>query len=103
MGRSYVNYFWRARFRRPRDCDSLAVNMSWHDVGPGNAERSASLIKSRVLTPSNLAAIYQCHRADHHCLLRSGRDDDLIWIAARAPVIAQIRCQRLAQLGIATA
>jgi hypothetical protein len=103
MRRSYVNYFWRALFRRPRDCDSFLVNRSWHDIRPGKAERSASLVKSRVLNPRNLAAIYQCHRANHHCLLRSSGDDDLIWIAARASVITQISCQRLAQLGIATA
>src|SRR5437762_2316840 len=103
VGRSYVNYFWRALFRRPRDCDSFSVNRSWHDNRPGKAERSASLVKSWVLNPSNLAAIYQRHRADHHCLLRSSGDDDLIWIAARASVVAQISCQRLAQLGIATA
>src|SRR5438046_1019029 len=103
MGRSYVNYFWRALFRRPRDCDSFPVNRSWHDNRPGKAERSASLVKSWVLNPRNLAAIYHRHRADHHCLLRSSGDDDLIWIAARTSVIAQISCQRLAQLGIATA
>src|SRR6266566_6500256 len=95
MGRSYVNYFRRALFRRPRDCDSFPVNRSWHDNRPGKAERSASLVKSWVLNPSNLAAIYQRHRADHHCLLRSSGDDDLIWIAARASVVAQISCQRL--------
>src|SRR5436309_15132248 len=58
MGRSYVNYFRRALFRRPRDCDSFPVNRSWHDNRPGKAERSASLVKSWVLNPSNLAAIY---------------------------------------------
>src|SRR5262249_38202661 len=103
MGRSYVNYFWRALFRRPRDCDSFPVNRSWHDIGPRKAERSASLVKSGVLNPRNLAAIYQCHRANHHCLLCSSGDDDLTWIAARAAVIAQIGCQCLAQLGITTA
>src|SRR5437773_2616278 len=103
MGRSYVNYFWGALFRRPRDCDSFPVNRSWHDHRAGKPNGSTSLIKSWVLNPRNLAAIYQCHRADHHCLLRSSGNDDLIRIAARASVIAQIRCQRLAQLGIATA
>ena len=103
MRRSYVNYFWRALFRRPRDCDSFSVNRSWHDHRPGKTKRSASLIKSWILNPRNLAAIYQRHRADHHCLLRSGGDDDLIRMAARASVIAQIRCQRFAQLRIATA
>src|SRR4029077_16968360 len=55
---SYVNYFWRALFRWSRDCDSLPVNRSWHDDRPGKAERSASLVKTWVLNPRNLAAIY---------------------------------------------
>src|SRR5947199_9348453 len=75
MGRSYVNYFWRALFRRPRDCDSFPVNRSGYDNRPGKAQRSASLVKSRVLNPRNLAAIYKCHRANHHTLLRSSADD----------------------------
>src|SRR5213596_249992 len=79
MGRSYVNYFWRALFRRPRDCDSFPVNRSWHDNRPGKAERSASLVKSWVLNPRNLAAIYQRHRANHHHR----------WNAARTSVVAQ--------------
>src|SRR5438874_8425209 len=58
VGRSYVNYFWRALFGRPRDCDSFFVNRSWHDIRPGKAKRSASLIKSRVLNQRNLAAVY---------------------------------------------
>src|SRR5438067_241889 len=58
MRGSYVNYFWRALFRRPRDGDSLSVNRSGYDNRPGKAQRSASLVKSRVLNPRNLAAIY---------------------------------------------
>src|SRR6266481_2586403 len=81
MGGSYVNYFRRALFRRPRDCDSFSVNRSWHDHRPGKAERSPSLIKSWVLNPRNLAAIYEGHCADHHSLLRSSGDDDLIRMA----------------------
>src|SRR5437870_13672477 len=103
MGRSYVNYFGRALFRRPRDCDSFPVNRSWHNSRPGKTKGSSSLIKSWILDPGYLTPIYQGHRADHHCLLRSSGDDDLIWIAMCASVIAQISCQRLAQVGIATA
>src|SRR6516165_6114749 len=103
MGRGDVDYFGRTLFRRTSDCDSFPVNRPWHDNRPGKAERSASLVKTWVLNPRNLAAIYQCHRADHHCLLRSSGDDDLIRIAARSSVVAQICCQRLAQLSIATA
>src|SRR5213080_5432153 len=98
MGGSYVNYFWGALFGRPHDCDSFSVNRSWHNVRASKPEGAASLIKSWVLNPRDLTAIYQCHRADHHCLLRSSGDDDLIWFAARASVVAQISCQRLAQL-----
>src|SRR6266567_127062 len=103
MGRSYVNYFWRALFRRPRDCDSFPVNRSGYDNRPGKAKRSAGLVKSRIFDPRDLTPIHQGHCADHHCLLRSSGDDDLVWMTACASVIAQISCQRLAQLGIATA
>src|SRR5438132_10367561 len=58
MGRSYVNYFGRALFRRPRDCDSFSVNRSWHNVRAGKPEGSTSLVKPRVFNPRNLAAIY---------------------------------------------
>src|SRR6266850_5398220 len=58
MGRSYVNYFWRQRFRRSRDCDSFPVNRSWHNVRAGKPKGSASLVKSWVLNPRYLAAIY---------------------------------------------
>src|SRR6267154_5004371 len=58
MGRSYVNYFRRALFRRPRDCDSFPVNRSGYDNRPGKAERSASLVESWILDPRDLAAIY---------------------------------------------
>src|SRR5439155_17154822 len=101
MGRSYVNYFWRALFRRPRDCDSLPVNRSGYDNRPCKAERSASLVKSRVFDPSNLPSIYERHRANHHCLLRSGRDDDLVWMTAGTSVITQVSRECLAQVGVA--
>src|SRR3954470_5449662 len=103
MRRSYVNYFWRTLFRRSRDRDSLCVDRPWHDRRPCKSEGSASLVKTRILNPRNIAAIHQCHRANHHCLLRSSGDDDLIRMAARASMIAQVRCYRIAQLGIATA
>src|SRR6266478_7362867 len=103
MGRRHVNYFWRAFFRRPRDHDSFPVNRSGNDGRAGEAKGSASLIKSRIFDPCHLTPIYQGHRADHHCLLRSGGDDDLIWITARTSVIAQISCECLAQVGVASA
>src|SRR5262245_13481047 len=103
MGRSDVNYFWRVPFQRLRDCDSLSVNRSWHNFRACKPEGSASLVTSGILHPRNLASIYQSHRANHHCLLCSSGNDDLIRIAARAPVVAQICRQRLPQLSIATA
>jgi hypothetical protein len=51
---------------------------------PLQSRTFAELGKILVLNPRNLAAIYQCYRANHHCLLRSSGDADLIWIAARA-------------------
>ena len=103
MRRSNVNYFGRVLFRRSRDRDSFTVNRSWHDGRPGKAKGSASLIKSRILDPCNLAPIYEGHCANHHCLLRPSGDDDLLWMTSRASVIAQIRCECLAQVWVATA
>src|SRR5438067_8320706 len=59
MGRGHVNYFRRALFQRPLDCDSFPVNRSWHDDRPGEAEGSTSLVKSWILDPGYLTAIYQ--------------------------------------------
>src|SRR5438876_5986166 len=102
MGRSYINDFRRALFRRSRDCDSFPVNRSWYDNRPGKAERSASLVKSRILNPSNLATIYQRHRADHHGLLCSSGNNDLVWMTTRTSMITQISCQCFAEVGVAT-
>src|SRR6266478_6953784 len=102
MGRSHVDYFGRALFRRPRDCDSFPVNRSWYDSRPGKAERSTSLVKSRIFNPRNLATIYQRHRADHHGLLCSSGNNDLVWMTTRTSVITQISCQCFAEVGVAT-
>src|SRR5262249_35927211 len=103
MGRSYVDDFRRALFRWSRDRDSFSVNRSWNDCRPREPKGSASLIKSRILDPCHLTLIYEGHHADHHRLLRSGGDDDLVWMTACTSVITQIRCECLAQVGIATA
>ncbi len=103
MRRRHVNYFGRALFRRPRDRDSFPVNRSGNDGRPGEAKGSTSLVKSRIFDPRDLTPIYEGHRADHHCLLRSSSDDDLVWMTARASVITQISCDCLAQVGVATA
>src|SRR5439155_18845486 len=88
MRGSDIDYFRRALFGRPRDCDSLPVNRPWNNRRPSESKCPASLVKSRVFDPRNLSPIYEGHRADHHCLLRSGGDDDLVWMTTRASVIA---------------
>src|SRR5205814_10219738 len=90
-------------FRRPRDRDSFPVNGSWNNGRPREPKAPAGLVKSRIFDPSNFSSIYEGHRADHHCLLRAGGDDNLIWMTARASVIAQIRRECFAQLGVPTA
>src|SRR6266568_4011416 len=92
MGRSHVDDFWRALFRRAPDRDSFPVNRPWNDGRPGEPKHAASLVKSRIFDPCNLTPIYQGHRADHHCLLRPSRDDDLLWMTTCTSVIAQISC-----------
>ena len=99
----YVNDFGRRLLRRPRDHDPFLVNRSRNHGRPGETKNSASLIKSRIFDPRDFTTIYQGHRADHHRLLRSGGDDDLVRMTARTSVIAQVGCDRLAQLGVATA
>src|SRR6266478_940342 len=103
VGRSDVDDFWRALSRRPRNRDSLPVNRPWNNGCPCEPKRPASLVKSRIFDPRNLSSVYESHRADHHCLLRSRCDDDLVWMTTCTSVIAQISCQCLAQVGVATA
>src|SRR5437016_11179978 len=103
MRRSDIDYFRRALFGRPRDCDSLPVNRPWNNRRPSESKSPASLVKSRVFDPRNLSSIYEGHCADHHRLLRSCCDDNLVWMTTRASVIAQISCERFAQLGVPTA
>src|SRR5439155_26617190 len=43
----------------------------------------------------------QRHRADHHRLLRSSGDNNLVGVTARASVIAQIGCDRFAKVWVA--
>src|SRR6266496_4577633 len=103
MRRSDVDDFWRRLFRWPRDRDALPINRSWNHCCSCETKGPAGLVKSRIFDPRNLTPIHQGHCADHHCLLRSSGDDDLVWMTACASVIAQISCERLAQVGVATA
>src|SRR6266513_5003123 len=103
MRRSDINYFRRTLFRWPRNGDSLPVNRLWNDSRAGEAKGSASLIKSRIFDPRDVSPIYERHRTDHHCLLRSSGDDDLVRMTAGTSVITQISCERFAKVGVATA
>src|SRR5207249_7581104 len=93
MRRSHVDYFWRALLRWSRDCNPVPVNRSWNDGCSGKAKGSASLVKSGILDPRDFTSIYQRHRANHHCLLRSSCDDDLVGMTACSSVITQISCE----------
>src|SRR2546428_14074971 len=103
MRRSHVNYFGRVLFRRPRDRDPFPIDKSWNNSRPGEPKYPASLVESRIFNPRNLTPIYERHCADHHCLLRSSGDDDLVGMTACTSVITQISCEGLAQVGVTTA
>ena len=96
----------------------------YHDLHMARAQ-IAALMRDRIysLEPGNDAswaldaAVWQLarawqidksnrlrdHRADHHRLLRTSGNDDLVWMAASTSVIAQIGRERLAQVRIAAA
>src|SRR6476660_8690231 len=103
MRRSDVDDFWRRLFRWPRDRDAIPINRSWNHCCSCETKDPAGLVKSRIFDPRNFTLIHQGHCADHHCLLCSSGDDDLVWMTACASVIAQISCERFAQVGVATA
>ena len=90
-------------FRPARDHDSFPVDRPWNNRCSSETKGATRLVKSGILDPRDLTPIYQRHRADHHRLLRSGGDDDLVRMTARASVITQIGCDRLAQIGVAAA
>src|SRR5436190_3999429 len=103
MRRSNIDDFRRPLSGRPRDGDPFPVNRLWNNARACKAKSSASLVKSRIFHPCNLSAIYQGHRADHHRLLRSSGNDDLVRVTTRASVITQISRQRFAQVRFTTA
>src|SRR6266516_6463553 len=88
MGRCHVNYFRRGSFRWPRDHDSFPVNRSGNHGRAGETKSTTGLVKPRIFDPRNFTPVYQGRRADHHRLLRSGCDHDLIRMTARTPIIA---------------
>src|SRR4029450_4739628 len=102
VGGSDVNDFRRAMFRWAGNCDSLPIDRPRNHDCPCEPKSPASLVETRVLDPGDLPSIYESHCADHHCLLRSGSDDDLVWMTAGTSVVAQIGRKRFAQVGVAT-
>src|SRR6184192_1657764 len=103
MRRGDVNYLWCCLFRWPRDHDSFPIHWPRNHRRSGETESAASLVKSRIFDPRYLPAIYQRHRADHHRLLRSSSDNDLVRMTARASVITQVSCDRFAQVRVTAA
>src|SRR5262245_25419377 len=87
MRRCYVDNLGRGTLRRSRKNNTFIVDRSRHDGRASKAEDSSSLIESRVFDPGHLTAIYQRQRADHHSLLRSRSNDDLVGMTARASMI----------------
>ena len=90
-------------FRRPSDHDPFPIDRSRNYGRSGETKSAASLIKSRIFDPRDFTRIHQRHRADHHRLLRSSGDNDLVGMTAGAPIIAQIGSDRFAQVGVAAA
>src|SRR5438093_13510727 len=103
MRRCDVNNLWRCLFRRPCDHDSFPVHWSRNYCRAGETKSAPGLIESWIFDPRDLTPIYQRHRADHHRLLRSSSDNDLVRMTARASVITQISCDRFAQVRVTAA
>jgi hypothetical protein len=101
MGRRHVNNFGRCLFRRPREHDSFPIHRSRNYRCSSETKSAPGLIESWIFNPRDLTPIYQRHRADHHRLLRSSSDNDLVRVTARASVVAQISCNRFAQVRVA--
>ena len=77
------------------------VERLWNDFSADKSKDPPGLVKTGIFNPCCLARIYQRHCADQHRLLHSADDHDLIWMTARPSEIAQIGCDRLAQVGVA--
>src|SRR5437762_10392923 len=103
MRRCDVNNLWRCLFRRPCDHDSFPVHWSRNYCRAGETKSAAGLIESWIFDPRDLTPIYQRHRADHHRLLRSSSNNNLVRMTSRASVITQIGRDRFAQFGVAAA
>src|SRR5438067_3428930 len=103
MRRRHLNNLWRCLFRRPCDHDSFPVHWSRNYCRAGETKSAAGLIESWIFDPCHLTPIYQRHRADHHRLLRSSGDNNLVRMTARTSVITEIGRDRFAQVGVAAA
>ena len=102
MGRRYVDDSRQRLVSQSRDHHSFMVDRLRHYFSADKSKDSSGLVKTGIFNPRSLAGIYQRHCADHHCLLHSGDDHDLIRMTARPSKIAQIGCDRLTQVGVAT-
>src|SRR5436305_14782396 len=103
MRRCDVDNLWRCLFRRSCDHDTFPIHWSRNYCRAGETKSAPRLIKSGIFDPRDLTPIHQRHRADHHRLLRPGRDQNLVRVTARASVIAQIGRDRFAQVWVAAA
>src|SRR5262249_61875434 len=83
----------------PND-ESLSIDRPWNNFRTGETENAVRLVKSGIFHPRDFTAIYQREGADHHCLLRSSGDDDLIVMAMCASEVAYICCDGFAQFDI---
>src|SRR5438874_2980665 len=79
MGRRYVDDSRQRLVSQSRDHHSFMVDRLRHYFSADKSKDSSRLVKTGIFNPRSLAWIYQRHCADHHCLLHSGDDHDLIW------------------------
>ena len=102
MRRRRVKDSRRGLFGRLCDHNSFLIDGSWDQCCSRENESLSSLRIAWVFNPCGVAWIEQSHRADQHRLLHSGHDYDLVRVTMRSSKIAQIGCDCLAQIGVAT-
>src|SRR6266567_2628012 len=78
------------------------VERFWNYFRAGKRKDPSGLVKSRIFNPSGLARIQQRHCTDQYRVLPSADDHNLVWETARPSKIAQVSCDCLAQIGVAT-
>src|SRR5215470_9776936 len=78
MRRCDVNYFRRGFLWWIANDEPFSIDRSRNNCRTGETEYAARLVKSGIFHPCDFTSIHQGECADHHCLLRSSGDDDLI-------------------------